>query len=70
MEVRYRTDTYVVEWLCEECHEASMKPTGQMNLGKVNNFPHVCSNDECKHEQTFLVKYPYTEYVKVIEGRS
>ena len=69
MEVRFRTDTYIIEYLCDECYEGNMKPTGKMNLGSVNNFPHLCDNAMCGHTQDFEIKYPYTEYVKVIEGR-
>ena len=69
MEVRFRTETYIVECLCDECHIGNMQPTGQMNLGSENSYPHKCDNLECKDVQNFKVKYPYTEYVKVIEGR-
>ena len=69
MEVRFKTETYVVEYLCDECHEGHMRPTGKMNLGIVNNFPHVCDNSICRATQNFESKYPYTEHVKVIEGR-
>jgi len=68
MEVRYKTETYEVVNLCDQCHVGYMFPTGQMNLGKNNTFPHKCNNKECSIIKDFEIKYPFLEQVRVIEG--
>ncbi len=52
------------DYICDKCGTGAMRPIGIALLSSPPQYPHICSNRECKSEKTFMVKYPYIGYVK------
>lgn len=50
--------TYEVDYVCDECKNGRMRPTGVKHLTHPARYPHVCGN--CGHKDSFPVIYPNT----------
>jgi len=53
--------TYKIEYVCDECGEGDMRPTGICLTSNPPQYPHTCT--VCGHEKRFRdKKYPLTVY--------
>jgi len=48
------------DYVCDECGEGNMRPTGMALTSHPVQYPHVC--DKCGASQTFYVNYPYIDF--------
>lgn len=62
-ETKAVVQTVLVQYRCNECDNGTMKPSGIILTSNPPQYPHECNS--CFHKQTFLIKYPYTEYKEV-----
>jgi len=56
-ETEQEVKTYVVNYICDECGDGFMEPTGEIYLTNPPQYPHVCN--KCGAKKTFNKKYPY-----------
>lgn len=61
-EERRLVETFEEDYLCDECHEGQMRPTGMALLTNPPSYPHRCNNDLCQHIQYFECHYPRMIY--------
>lgn len=63
-EKRTEVKTYVVRYICDDCGEGEMVPTGQCLTSWPAKYPHKCS--KCGASATFTgSSYPRTVYKEV-----
>ena len=55
-ETRREVKTYLINYICDECGDGFMEPTGKMLLTNQPGFPHQCN--KCEARETFSDKYP------------
>jgi hypothetical protein len=51
-----------VNYICDKCLVGTMESTGIMLLSEPAQYPHVCSNQDCKTTQTLNKEYPFITY--------
>lgn len=63
-EVRYEVQTFVTEYICDECGEGKMRPISKVLLTKPPRYPHRCM--KCNAMKTFTGEpYPRTHYERI-----
>lgn len=60
-EKRIEVNTYIVRYICDECGEGEMFPTGTCLDSLPPQYPHKCH--KCGASKTFIgITYPRTVY--------
>lgn len=60
---REKVDVYRVAWICDECGEGEMVPTGTQFPTYPPQYQHQCDNRECRHTASSMGEtYPKIEY--------
>jgi hypothetical protein len=63
---RVEMKVFTVKWICDECGQGEMVPTGIELMSYPAQYPHKCNR--CGHGETARgVKYPQTYYEAVEE---
>lgn len=62
MEIRKVAAVYITEFKCDVCGIGSMKPTGVVHTGQMNQYEHKCDNTLCDTRKNFFKKYPIIDY--------
>ena len=62
MEIKKELKTYEVKMLCDECEKGFMISTGMAYMTSPPRYPHRCSDDYCRNEETYDVSYPRITY--------
>lgn len=60
MEVKRKVVPVEIDYLCPDCKEGYMRPTGIAYATSPMKYPHKCTH--CGSERTFFKEYPYVEF--------
>lgn len=57
---------YEVQYVCDECNQGYMYPTGKNFMTYPMQIEHQCSNEKCGAKKNFIEeKYPKVHYDRV-----
>lgn len=62
-ETKTKIQPFQIDYVCNECGEGRMRPTGLALLSHPPKYPHVC--DKCGKERIFRESYPKIVYEEV-----
>ena len=65
-EIKTEVKVYKIEYVCDECKDGFLLPTGRELLSYPPQYPHKCSNPLCNRQITFRQRYPRTVYEDVL----
>jgi len=62
----FEVKTYKVHYICDECKQGELLPTGTCYPTNPPQYPHKCSNiDYCNSARTFNIQYPALKYEEI-----
>lgn len=61
-EIKTEVKCYKIIKICDECGEGLMVATGFPFTSNPPQYPHDCSNPECKIRENYFIQYPFIKY--------
>lgn len=55
-ETRREVKTYLVDYVCDKCHDGFMEQTGKVLCINPPRYTHKCN--KCGDKKTFITRYP------------
>jgi len=65
-EIKTEVKVYKIDYVCDECKDGFLLPTGVMLPTCPAQYPHKCSNSLCNRQITFRNQYPRIVYDDVL----